>query len=74
MEFRREFRGQQLTNSRIAVNSIHAYCGYSNEHSLRWVFTKATGMSPAAWRNRNALNDLKKQPQFKRFPQHKPLR
>ena len=34
-----EFRGQQLTNSRIAVNSIHAYCGYSNERSLPSIVT-----------------------------------
>ena len=39
-----------LANPYIAVNSIYAQCGYGDERSLRWVFTKATGMSPAAWR------------------------
>ena len=40
-----------LADPYIAVNSIYAQCGYRDERSLRWVFTKATGMSPAAWRN-----------------------
>ena len=39
-----------LADPYIAVNSIYAQCGYRDERSLRWVFTKATGMSPAAWR------------------------
>jgi len=51
---------QFLANPRIAVNSIYAQCGYGNERSLRWVFTKATGMSPAAWRSRNDSKGLKK--------------
>ena len=45
---------QLLANPDIAVNSIYAYCGYRNERSLRWVFTKATGFSPAAWRAHSA--------------------
>ena len=45
---------QLLANPDIAVNSIYAYCGYRNERSLRWVFTKATGLSPAAWRAHSA--------------------
>lgn len=45
---------QLLSNPYIAVNSIYAQCGYRNERSLRWVFTKATGLSPAAWRIRHA--------------------
>ena len=42
-----------LADPYIAVNSIYAQCGYRDERSLRWVFTKATGMSPAAWRKRH---------------------
>jgi transcriptional regulator GlxA family with amidase domain len=39
-----------LADPYIMVNSIYAQCGYNDERSLRWVFTKATGLSPSAWR------------------------
>ena len=42
-----------LANAKIAVNSVYAYCGYKDERSLRYAFTKATGMSPSAWRQRH---------------------
>lgn len=44
-----------LANPNIAVNSIYTHCGYRNERSLRWVFTKATGLSPAAWRTHKTM-------------------
>ena len=43
-----------LANAKIAVNSVYAYCGYKDERSLRYAFTKATGLSPFAWRQRHA--------------------
>ena len=46
---------QLLSNPNVAVNSIYAYCGYRNERSLRSVFTKATGLSPSAWRAHSAM-------------------
>lgn len=46
---------QLLSKPNVAVNSIYAYCGYRNERSLRHVFTKATGLSPAAWRARSTM-------------------
>lgn len=48
-----------LTNLNISVNSIYTHCGYRNERSLRWVFTKATGLSPAAWRREHAYGSRK---------------
>lgn len=39
-----------LEEGTVAVNSVYLYCGYRDERSLRYAFTKAEGISPAAWR------------------------
>lgn len=41
-----------LADARLPVGGIHAACGYANERTFRAAFTKATGVSPRAWRER----------------------
>jgi len=41
-----------LVETDLPVSRIAEKCGYGNERSLRYVFTKATGASPVEWRRR----------------------
>lgn len=42
-----------LADSRANVDSVFSRCGYRDPRSLRYAFTKATGLSPRAWRAKN---------------------
>lgn len=48
-----------LAEGEIAVNAVYMYCGYHNERSLRYAFTKSEGVSPLAWRKRNAKDSMR---------------
>ena len=39
-----------LSDTDIPVSLVAEKCGYGNERSLRYVFAKATGVSPIEWR------------------------
>ena len=39
-----------LSETDIPVSLVAEKCGYGNERSLRYVFAKATGVSPIEWR------------------------
>ena len=41
-----------FANPKVRLDSLYARCGYRDPRSLRYVFTKATGLSPLAWRTR----------------------
>jgi transcriptional regulator GlxA family with amidase domain len=42
-----------LADTDLPVALIAEKCGYGNERSLRYVFAKATGVSPIEWRRNN---------------------
>ena len=42
-----------LLGSKAGVDSVFSRCGYRDPRSLRYAFTKATGLSPRAWRAKN---------------------
>ena len=39
-----------LSDTDIPVSLVAEKCGYGNERSLRYIFAKATGVSPIEWR------------------------
>jgi len=39
---------------RRRMTGICERCGYADERSLRYLFTRATGLSPVDWRTREA--------------------
>ena len=43
-----------LADTDLPVSHVCGRCGYSDERSLRYLFTKATGLSPAEWRDRHS--------------------
>ena len=43
-----------LSDTDLPISIICERCGYADERSLRYLFTKATGLSPADWRAREA--------------------
>jgi transcriptional regulator GlxA family with amidase domain len=43
-----------LSDTDLPISIICERCGYADERSLRYLFTKATGLSPADWRLREA--------------------
>jgi LacI family transcriptional regulator len=46
-----------LTDTDIPVSLVAEKCGYGNERSLRYIFAKATGVSPVEWRRRRGAGE-----------------
>jgi methylphosphotriester-DNA--protein-cysteine methyltransferase len=44
-----------LSDTDLPISIICERCGYSDERSLRYLFAKETGQSPADWRAREVL-------------------
>ncbi len=42
-----------LSDPKVSLDAVYQRCGYRDPRSLRYVFTKATGLSPLAWRRRH---------------------
>ena len=49
-----------LSDTDLPISIICERCGYADERSLRYLFTKATGLSPVDWRTREANSGRRK--------------